>query len=169
MRAVAVTVVGSDRPGIVAQVAGAVADVGGNLEDSSMTLLRGHFAMTLIATVPGEAMLRERLEQLRSEDLSVSVLALPEVVPTATNKLQILSLYGSDKPGIVARVTQLLAQQQGNIIGISTRLGNDLYVMTAEVEFLAAVDLGMVRAELAELSEELGVKATLHPADADVL
>ena len=40
----AITVVGHDRPGIIAEVTGALADLGGNLEDSSMTLLRGHFA-----------------------------------------------------------------------------------------------------------------------------
>lgn len=37
----AVTVLGDDRPGIVAEVTAAVAGLGGNLEDSTMTLLRG--------------------------------------------------------------------------------------------------------------------------------
>ena len=42
---IAVTVLGDDRPGIVADVTGALAGLHGNLEDSTMTLLRGHFAM----------------------------------------------------------------------------------------------------------------------------
>jgi glycine cleavage system transcriptional repressor len=44
----AITVVGHDRPGIIARAAEILAASGMNLEDSSMTLLRGHFAMTLI-------------------------------------------------------------------------------------------------------------------------
>ena len=52
MPSLAVTVVGTDRPGIVNRVTAAIADRSGNLEDSSMSLLRGHFAMTLIADFP---------------------------------------------------------------------------------------------------------------------
>ncbi|HEY3014183.1 MAG TPA: ACT domain-containing protein [Nocardioides sp.] len=43
-----ITVLGHDRPGIIAETTGILAGLGLNLEDSSMTLLRGHFAMTLI-------------------------------------------------------------------------------------------------------------------------
>ncbi|MGE5762899.1 MAG: ACT domain-containing protein, partial [Mycobacterium leprae] len=49
MRLLAVTVIGPDRPGIITAVTGALAGLGGNLEDSTMTLLRGHFAMMLLA------------------------------------------------------------------------------------------------------------------------
>ena len=53
MTSLAITVVGHDRPGIIAQAAEVLSLCGMNLEDSSMTLLRGHFAMTLICA--GEA------------------------------------------------------------------------------------------------------------------
>ena len=45
----AITVLGHDRPGIIAETTGILGSLGLNLEDSSMTLLRGHFAMTLIS------------------------------------------------------------------------------------------------------------------------
>ena len=48
MALLAVTVLGVDRPGIVAEVTGHLSRLGGNLEDSTMTLLRGHFAMVLV-------------------------------------------------------------------------------------------------------------------------
>ena len=44
----AVSVFGRDRPGIVAAVSRVLADAGCNLEDTSMTILRGHFAMMLV-------------------------------------------------------------------------------------------------------------------------
>ena len=45
---IAVTVLGDDRPGIVSEVTSALASLGANLEDSTMTLLRGHFAMVVL-------------------------------------------------------------------------------------------------------------------------
>ena len=44
----AITVLGQDRPGIIAETTRALADLGLNLEDCTMTLLRGHFAMMLL-------------------------------------------------------------------------------------------------------------------------
>lgn len=169
MTIVAVTVVGHDRPGIVAEVAGAVAAVGGNLEDSSMTLLRGHFAMTLIADVDGAEGLRRRLAHLEADDLSVSVLPVPTADPVRGSNRQILSLHGSDRPGIVSQTASLLADFGGNITDVSTRLGRDLYVLTAEIQFPEDVDLAEVRAALEELSRTLGVSAVLRPAEEFVL
>ncbi|MFL5879210.1 MAG: glycine cleavage system protein R [Actinomycetota bacterium] len=48
----AVSVFGRDRPGIVAAVSRVLADAGCNLEDTSMTILRGHFAMMLVVAGP---------------------------------------------------------------------------------------------------------------------
>ena len=45
MTLLAVTVLGHDRPGIIAETTSILAELGANLEDSTMTILRGHFAM----------------------------------------------------------------------------------------------------------------------------
>ena len=74
----AITVLGHDRPGIIAQAADALADSGMNLEDSSMTLLRGHFAMTLICAGSASVAEVERaLEPLADGSLTVDVRELP--------------------------------------------------------------------------------------------
>ena len=46
------TAVGTDRPGIVAALTGALLDIGGNLEDVRAALLRGSFATVLAVAVP---------------------------------------------------------------------------------------------------------------------
>ena len=78
MSHLAVTVLGHDRPGLIATAAAALAGCGMNLEDSSMTLLRGNFAMTLVcsgeAPVPQvEAALNESLAHARRLGLPVRV------------------------------------------------------------------------------------------------
>jgi glycine cleavage system transcriptional repressor len=169
MTTVAVTVVGHDRPGIVAEVAGCIADLGGNLEDSSMTLLRGHFAMTLIATVASDQALANGLAHLESQGLTVSVLAVPQEESRQISNPQILSLHGSDRPGIVSQTAALLAGRGGNITDVATRLGQDLYVLTAEVQFPADTDLAEVRQAVSELADSLGVTANLRAAEEDLL
>ena len=51
----ALSAIGRDRPGIVAAVTGVLLGHGANLEDSQMTILRGHFTMTLVVALPNGA------------------------------------------------------------------------------------------------------------------
>ena len=52
MEHVALTAVGADQPGIVAALTGVLVDLGCNLEDSTMSILRGQFAVLLVIVVP---------------------------------------------------------------------------------------------------------------------
>lgn len=48
MRSFVLTATGRDRPGIVAAVTRVLLDLGVNLEDAEMAILRGHFAVVLM-------------------------------------------------------------------------------------------------------------------------
>ena len=167
----AVTVLGHDRPGIIAEVTAALADLGGNLEDSSMTLLRGHFAWTLIVRTASVADdVAAQLEHLSADGLVVSVLAVPdgpELAPQGV--MYVLSVHGADRPRIVSGLTSVLASYGANVTDLRTHLGSGLYVLVAEVEFPAATDIVAVQQQLDTAATELGVGATLRPADVDVL
>lgn len=167
----AVTVLGHDRPGIIAEVTGALADLGGNLEDSSMTLLRGHFAWTLIVSGPSLDQVRERLEPLADDDLVVTVLVIPEddAVATPSKTRYLLSVHGGDRPGIVSTITGVVAAAGGNIVDLTTRLSKDLYVVVAEVVLPDAADIVELERELTAAAVALGVGVTLRPEDTDLL
>ena len=170
MSLLAVTVVGHDRPGIVAEVTAAIADLGGNLEDSSMSLLRGHFAMTLVADLPvAAADLQQRLAPLMVDGLAVSVLSLPAETAAEPGVLAQLSVHGADRPGIVSTAAGVVAGCGGNIVDLSTRLGSSLYVLVAEVDFPTGTDLAAVNEDVMAAMAPLGVQATVRPADEDVL
>jgi ACT domain-containing protein len=66
-----VTVLGSDRPGIVAAVADALAEVDANILDISQTILQGIFTMTMIVDLRDAtadfATLQQRLGELSNE------------------------------------------------------------------------------------------------------
>lgn len=171
MSLLAVTVLGHDRPGIIADVTAVLAELGGNLEDSSMTLLRGHFAWTLVVrTGVPQAEVAAALEPLGARGLVVSVLPLPEQEPAApAGGSYLLSVHGGDRPGIVSAVTRVLADAGGNVTDLTTRLAGELYVLVAEVDLPAATDLVALGGHLSEVADALGVDVTLRPQDADLL
>ena len=169
---IAITVVGHDRPGIVADVTGALAAHGGNIEDSSMTLLRGHFAWTLLVALDAsDEELEETLGPLRRPDLMIWVLRLPveESDDGVGTEPFWLTVHGTDRPGIVSAVTRVIAEAGGNLTNLSTRLAGDLYVVGADVDLPADADIDALTRELAAVAASLGVTASLRPADSDVL
>jgi glycine cleavage system transcriptional repressor len=173
MSLLAVTVIGRDRPGIIADATSALAELGGNLEDTTMTILRGHFAMVLlVSTTAALDVVEAELATLTGDGtLEVSVREVPDeqhVAPVDVTPY-LLSVHGADRPGIVSEVTAVVASAGGNVTDFSTRLTGELYVLVAEVDLPNAADVDSLRARLARVSEALGVDASLRPLDSDVM
>jgi glycine cleavage system transcriptional repressor len=166
----AITVIGPDRPGIVADVARALAGLGANLTDSTMTRLRGHFAMTLICTGPAAGAVELALAPLSAGGglLATVRTVRPELEVGATGQPYLVSVHGADRLGIVAAVTGVVADAGGNITDLTTRLAGHLYVLVAEVDLPAGV-ADELAGRLAEVAKELGVDVTIRPADPDLL
>ena len=63
-----ITVLGSDRSGIVAEVAGTLAEPDANILDISQTILQGIFTMTMLVDLSGSdvefAQLQDKLQEL---------------------------------------------------------------------------------------------------------
>ncbi|RMF88371.1 MAG: amino acid-binding protein [Nitrospirae bacterium] len=162
---VLLTVSGPDRPGIVAGVAEALLAARCNLEDSSMTRLRGAFAILLIVRL-GEgvdaAALEARLaETARDLGLTISLRPLtPEEAarPAPSGATPVLiTLFGADHPGIVAPVARLLADRGVNVTDLSTEVVGSpekpVYAMVIEAE--SPVGASELEAPLAQLAREL--------------
>jgi glycine cleavage system transcriptional repressor len=168
----AITVLGHDRPGIIAETTDKLAGLGLNLEDSTMTLLRGHFAMMLICEGPApESDIEAALAPLTADgSLTVTVRELPaEQAATADGSSWILSVHGGDRPGIVSAVVAVVAGVGGNITDLTTRLAGDLYLLVAEVDLPSGTDVEAVERDLAAVAADLGVGVTLRPAETDEL
>jgi glycine cleavage system transcriptional repressor len=163
----AITVIGPDRTGIVADVAEALAGVGANLTDSTMTRLRGHFTMTLICTGPTAAEASAALAPLK--DVVTEVRGVqPEADAGSGGEPYVVSVHGADRLGIVAAVTRVVAGEGGNITDLSTRLTGTLYLLIAEVD-LPAGAADELAEQLAVAAAELGVEVTLRRAESEIL
>lgn len=165
----AVITIGADRPGIIARVTGVLFEHGGNLEDSTMTVLGGHFAIMLLVDTESEP---EALETAITEatgdmGLVVSVRRVGEAdaPPPPTH---VLSVYGSDRPGIVHAVTTVLAVRHVNVTDLATHVlegDRPVYAMVLEVSLPVDLDqddlVAAVRAEVAQ------VEVSIHPLDVE--
>ena len=174
----AVSAVGADRPGIVAAVTGVLVDQRCNLEDTSMSILRGHFAMMLVVAGP-EGLDAATLEQALGGpaerfDLVVAVRAMDDSVPVSPGgEPWTVSVYGADRPGIVHRVTSLLAEADVNVVDLTTRVIGEperpVYAMVLDVTLAPGVDAAELSRRLDALASELGVECSMHPSEADIL
>jgi glycine cleavage system transcriptional repressor len=179
VRHYALSAIGRDKPGIVAEVTGVLLEHTANVEDSQMTILRGHFAMTLIVAVPAEAdpdRLRAELEEA-GERLGLEAIALREVEeldPDAPEPSHMLTLYGVDHPGIVHAAARALADRGVDITDLNTRLVEEegeepLYALLMEVALPGGISPEELEGALREVGARQGVEVSLRELERDAL
>jgi len=168
------TAFGQDRPGIVAAVAEGLFQLHCNIEDTCMTRLRGEFTMMVMVKLPSELLpdhLATRLA-LFTEPLGLTVLCreVPQEAATSQPPSDIpaymLSVYGADRPGIVAKVARIVADHDGNITDVNTRVigtpERPVYVMLLEVLLPPEQESIHLERALEALKSSLGVDVSLR-------
>ena len=80
-----------------------------------------------------------------------------------TQNRAIITVLGSDRSGIVAAVTGVLAQHDANILDISQTILQGIFTMTMLVDLKGTtVAFAELQGQLADLSRELGVQITMQ-------
>lgn len=172
------TVIGRDRPGIVARVTETLFHTGCNIEDSSMTRLRGEFTVMLILRLPAGLSVEDLNMKLAPNagelDLSITLKEL-SADAAARNcgeegecKVCLVNVLGTDQGGIVYNVAKTLAEYGANVTDLQTKvLGTEerpAFAMVIEVEL--AGEMEPLETGLKVLAEKLGVEITLRADDA---
>jgi glycine cleavage system transcriptional repressor len=173
------TAFGKDRPGIVAGVTRILYELGGNIEDASMTRLGGEFTMMLITAVPAAvsgAKLEKGLNALQKK-LGVQTTLKP--IPAAASSPSksepakfLISVYGIDHPGIVYQVVNALAKRKVSITDLQTKVTGSpkpVYVMLLEIQVPSSADMDSLRSELDDLRQNLNVEIALQDIEAIAL
>ncbi|WP_448588036.1 glycine cleavage system protein R [Thermocrinis sp.] len=135
-----ISLFGKDRPGIVAEVSKVLYDLGLNIEDSSMTRLKGEFTVMLVVSCPediGEEKIMSMLKGVGERfDLYVACKKLPKDWEKEYEGKEIYRIVvsGADKPGIVYSVSKVLSEKGINISDLRTERRGELYLMLIEAE-----------------------------------
>lgn len=171
MGSLAIAAVGADRPGIIAALTRVIADTGGNLEDGSMTVLSGHFAIMLLVDIDADPRALEASLHDATGQFGLTV-TVREVGPAdrPPPPTHLLSVYGTDRPAIVAEVSAALADAGINITDLTTRVIDGeraVYAMALEIALPEGADADAVRASVDGAVAD--VEVSLHPIDAAVL
>ncbi len=117
------TVLGTDRPGLVSSLADTVAAHGGNWLESRMARLAGQFAgIVRIECAPdaADALIKE-LQTPGNSGLTVLAVR-EESEDTAARRTLVVDVMGNDRPGIVRELSAAVASAGGNIEELTTGL-----------------------------------------------
>jgi len=172
MESLVVTVIGKDRPGLVESVSAAIEAQGGSWVESRMSRLAGQFAGILRASVPAEGVdpLTAALEALRSDGLRVVIeRGFEEVVEEGY--AIVLDLIGSDRPGIVHKISEALAARGVNVDELNTECegapwsGDTLFKAVARLHAPKTLDLDQLRESLEAIAGDLMVDISIGEAD----
>ncbi len=170
-------VLGKDRPGIIASVTGILFETGCNLEDVSMTVLEGEFAMMVVVSYePSKKFAADKkLEALcRKTQLSFFWKELKGTKVRGEirsgSSLYLISAIGRDRTGIVHHISRELAEQKLNILDLNSRiLGKDpqkaVYAMVLEIEVPKNYSVKKLEKRLAKTAETLHIDLTLKPVE----
>ncbi len=176
----ALSAIGRDRPGIVADLAELIYECDCNLEDSSMTILGSEFAVLLLLTGEGPE-IGERLaaacKRLEWEKrLTVFFRPLEaEPIPYRASQhaaRQVVQAVGVDKAGIVARLARCLADHRVNVAQMQTQSrreaesGTPIYTVRMVIDAPGGVDLEVLQERLEGVARDLCIDLTIEPEDA---
>ena len=162
--AVAVTLIGTDRPGLIDQVATVAAEQGASWLESHMANLCGQFAgiVHLEVSADGRSALRAALDALSGSDLRVTVVDA-DAATIATGDIAMIEITGHDRPGIVRDIAHVLAARGVSIDSLETMIedasmsGESLFRAEARLRVPEGMRLEEVEAVIEALSGELMV------------
>jgi glycine cleavage system transcriptional repressor len=176
MTKVIISVLGKDRPGIVAAVSRVLFERDCNIENVSQTILQTEFAGIFIAGMPA-GVTAENLQQgltagLADFKMYVQVKPLAEngsPAPPPVAEPFVITTSGPDAKGLVARITAVIARYQVNVTNLQavfkggSEPGDN--IMIYEVDVPTHIDQQRFRQDLQDQAAALGLRLTIQHRD----
>jgi len=171
-KAIVVSFIADDRPGIVERLAALVAEHGGNWEDARLSQLGGKFAGLALVNLPAgaEGALREALDGLAGEAIDCSVTEAGETAEQEGAVIT-LALVGPDRPGIIHEVTRALHGAGLNLRRLESAVrsapmsAEPLFHATLEAQAPAGLDRPTLEQELDRIAEAMSLEIDLLQQD----
>ncbi len=162
-----------DRPGIVADIAGAIYDLKGDLADLNQSVLCGYFTMILAASFEEKTTAEDvvaKFSHIKSDTkLEVIVKEVEEEIEVSKTSLPestyVLTAQGKNKSGLVAKMGEFCRSSNINILDLDTTLGDDVYTMILQVDLTNVTSVDSVRHELDAFGKETELKVLMHHND----
>jgi glycine cleavage system transcriptional repressor len=169
-----ISVLGQDRPGIIAAVARILFEQDGNIENVSQTILQSEFSAIFIVSMPAGLALDDLRATLQTglaslgQHIHVKPLQAgpPTYTPPACREPLVITTRGPDRKGLVARITAVIARHGVNVTNLQAVFkGGDTpgdNIMIYEVDVPADIDQKRLRADLRAEAAELDLEISIQ-------
>jgi glycine cleavage system transcriptional repressor len=173
MNKLIISVLGKDRPGIIAAVTKVMLDQDFNIEDVSQTILQNQFSGIFIAAGPDQVTPDDLLRALSSETSDFNLhfhvrdLGSNHITWTTCDcEPFVITTRGPDRKGLVANITALLAAHNVNVTQLQAafRGGDDpdKNIMIYEVDIPSDTDQKQLRQALRDKGDELDLQINIQ-------
>ncbi|MEE8481626.1 MAG: phosphoserine phosphatase SerB [Desulfobacterales bacterium] len=165
-----ISAVGKDQPGLVHSVSNILGELRINIVDIEARSVRGHFMMFLVVDLSTSSSNYEemmaKLSTISSNfDLGLRVEPYDEGRRISNKRLMILTAMGIDRPGIVAEISGLFAENSVNIESIKMIARGEYIAMEITVDTSEFDNISMFRNILYNFSDRTGLDVSLRNDD----
>lgn len=165
-----ISAVGKDQPGLVHSVSNILGKLKINIVDIEARSIRGHFMMFLVVDLSTSSSNYEemmaKLSTISSNfDLGLRVEPYDAGRRISDKRLMILTVMGIDRPGIVAEISGLFAENSVNIETIKMIARGEYIAMEITVDTSEFDNVSMFRNILYGFSDRTGLDVSLRNDD----
>ncbi len=168
-----ISVMSKDRPGIVADISGAILDLGGDLADLNQSVLGGYFTMILIAEFAGETTPEDviaRFSHIKSEtklEANIKEMEVPLEIEKSRlpGETYIVTAQGVNRKGLVSIMGDFFFAKSINILDLVTTREQELYTMIFQINLTNIASMSSLRAELQKLAQAEKLDVVLQHND----
>lgn len=166
-----ITSVGTDRPGIVNELAKACSSNQCNIVDSRMTVLGGEFAVIMMVSGSWDsiAKLENSLPSL-SKELELTTTIKHTKERSARQALSYtVNVVALDNPGIVHEIAQYFSNQEINIDDLQTttysapHTGTQMFNLNMTIQLAADTHIASLRDEFMDFCDDRNLDAIIEP------
>ena len=165
-----VSVIGEDRVGIVSEVTRLLFKRGLNIIDIEQTVIHSQFTMVLLLQPVRRQfrlnVIRKELQDLaKRREMNITVTPLHEfrgLRLAETKKPYVLTIVGSDRPGVVAAVSSTLAEHHCNVERIKMIARGEFLGMEMWID-LRDANLSLLRGDFSEVARRTGMDIIVQP------
>ena len=169
-----ISVMSKDRPGIIADITGAIYRLDGDVADLNQTVLCGFLTMILSASFDSEVTREDLLASISHiKTKSKFEVSIKEIDPEQQQEYMgppeetyILTVQGPNKTGIVHGISQFCYEHNINILDLATTLKNDQYTMALQLDLKHCTSsVEMLHRELEEYSHQSNLTIMMQHND----
>lgn len=173
MHKLVISVLGPDRPGIIAAVSRTLLEADGNIENVAQTILQSEFSGTFIVSVPGDVTATSLQQQLAMVMAPLNmkvyvkhferIAANPRLIEAEPF---VITTRGPDAKGLVAAMAEIIAAHGANVTNLQAVFKGgsdpDRNIMIYEVDVPKDVDQGAFYKQLRERAAQLNLKISIQ-------